>query len=233
MKEHRFFGNFNFSKKNLVIKDPAITHQAFNVLKLKIGEPAVFINQAGEQAQSVILKIDKKALTVDLIKVENKPEPIGRRVILYCSILKRDNFDLVTRQAVEVGARQIVPLICNRTIKSNINLPRLNKIVIEAVEQSGRVFAPEILDPVKLKAAFELAKNNERNFFCHKSERRIDFTDLSKNASIGVFIGPEGGWTADEVALAQKNDLLVVSLGDTVLRAETAAVVAAYSVINN
>jgi 16S rRNA (uracil1498-N3)-methyltransferase len=123
-----------------------------------------------------------------------------------------------------------VPIITERTIKLGLNQERLLKIVKEAAEQSGRGMVPEIVEPLKLAEAIIQAQENDVNFFCHFSKKRLN--KLVSKGQIGLFIGPEGGWSDEEVKMAKKANFEVVSLGENVLRAETAAIVGSYLVVN-
>lgn len=227
MKIHRFIGEFDFSKGKLKIKDRQIIHQIKNVLKLKSGEIIVLINQKLEQATTVILKIEANEIWVKIEKIGKIKEPV-RKVILYCSILKRDNFEWVVQKVVEIGVSKIIPIICSRTIKTNVNLVRLLKIAKEATEQCERASLPEITEPIKFRDAIDIAQNNEINIFCQRFEKNFDIGILKNKKSVGIFIGPEGGWTDEEIDSAKAAGFQLVGLGPTVLRAETAAVIASY-----
>jgi 16S rRNA (uracil1498-N3)-methyltransferase len=148
------------------------------------------------------------------------------QVILYCSIIKRENFELMAQKATEVGVKEIVPLLSSRTIKLNIKSERVEKIIKEASEQSGRGKVPELHPPMTFKDALEHAKSNDLNLFFDPSGKI--FSPLTQEKKIGVFIGPEGGWDEDEIGLARAQNFQIVSLGKLVLRAETAAIVASF-----
>lgn len=229
MRLHRFFIKENANGKIIRITDGDLIKQWRDVLRLKNGAEVFVFNGNGMEVRTKIANLSKDGAeleVIDVFKNENEPE---RKVILYCSLLKHENFELVVKKATEVGACDIVPIIAERTEKLNLRADRLGKIIKEAAEQSGRTIVPKLHEPIKFEEALEYAKKNDANLFFDKSgtvfnDLRLTISDLP----IGVFVGPEGGWTESESKLAESAGLNVVSLGKLTLRAETAAIVAVY-----
>lgn len=154
-------------------------------------------------------------------------------VTLYCAILKRENFEWVVQKTTELGVRRIVPLITDRTVKTGIRLDRLISIAREASEQSGRGVIPEISKPMEFDQALSETKQYAQNLFFHTSRTGKEDSDREATSqkpkakrSIGLWIGPEGGWSDDEVTAATQANIRISSLGPRILRAETAAVAA-------
>jgi len=147
---------------------------------------------------------------------------------LYVSILKKDNFEVVTQKATEVGATKIVPIISARTIKKDVNMERLRRIATEASEQSGRTVVPEISVPIDFAVAVDLARENDVNYAFEKEMPEFDNVAVQKFKSVGLFIGPEGGWLPEELDKMKQNKFVFAGLGKNVLRAETAAIVATF-----
>ncbi len=145
---------------------------------------------------------------------------------LYLSVLKNDNFDLVVQKATELGVDHIVPILSDRTIKKNINIKRMEKIIIEASEQSGRLSVPKIYEPIVLKKAVEdfLAMGGDM-VVCHqKGDTWSKGKELLKKYPLGLLVGPEGGWSEKEEEYFKKIALRKIKFSDNVLRAETAAI---------
>lgn len=228
MRIHRFIGNFNFNKNKLSISDAGFYNQIKNVLRLKIGEHIVLCDGALNEALVKIMGIGKNTIDVEVAeRMKNKNEPT-RRVTLYCSILKRENFELVVQKATELGVAQIIPLICRRTVKLDFRKERLEKVIKEAAEQSGRGMLPVLHEPLKFEEALMQTKDT-LNLFFDSSGIGIENWKLKiKNYARGVWVGPEGGWDESELEKAKTAKLAVVSLGALTLRAETAAIVASY-----
>ncbi|MDO8601546.1 MAG: RsmE family RNA methyltransferase [bacterium] len=228
MKIHRFYVSGDLSTGVLTIIDPEINNQIRNVLKLKIGEPVILFNGAGSEATAIITDIAKTGLIVEISKVRaNAAEP-KRFVRLYLAILKKEHFELAAQKAVECGVGEIIPVITSRTVKLALKPERVMKIMQEAAEQSGRGVVPRLADIVKFDEALtEATKHNHENFFCDggaQSELR------PRTERVGVWIGPEGGFSPEEVQKAHESGFIGVSLGSLTLRAETAAIVATYLV---
>ena len=227
MKTHRFIGEFNLNQNKISITDPDVVNQIRQVLHLKIGERIVLGDGYGEEAIAEITGFGKDSVELSILeKYKNQTEP-KTKVVLYCSVLKKENFEWVVQKATETGATEIIPVISERTIKLNLNLERLQKIAREATEQSGRGVMPKIGETLNFKEAIEKAKKeNPVNVFFDSSGKTLNEIKLGKK--IGLFIGPEGGWSENEKKLAEENGLEILSLSLLTLRAETAAIIATY-----
>jgi 16S rRNA (uracil1498-N3)-methyltransferase len=225
-KLHRFIGNFDLTAARLLIREPGLIHQLRDVLKLRVGEKIVLADGRGAEAPCELAAIDKTGIEIAVGEMRESDEP-KRRVILYCAILKRENFEYAIEKAVECGVASIVPIITAHTVKLGLNLERLRKIAQEAAEQCGRAVVPEITDAVKFAAALKAAGENDINYFFDAAGEEFARAKSLAEA-VGVWIGPEGGWEAFESNTAREAGFAVASLGPLILRAETAAAVAVY-----
>ena len=224
MRLHRFIGDFDFSASRLEIRDVAVVRQIRVVLRLKRGGSIVLSDGHLNEAETRIESVSPRAIEVFIERTfMNGCEP-ATAVILYCAMLKRENFEWVVEKATELGVREIVPVLTARTVKTGFRAERLEKIAREAAEQSGRGVVPAIRSPLAFERAMREAPANNVNLFCDIG--RGAFPALKSAKRIGIFIGPEGGWTEEEAEAARAAHLAVVSLGKTTLRAETAAIVA-------
>lgn len=239
MHLHRFYKNLDLEKNNLEIQDKDFINQIKNVLKMEIGGSLVLFNGDGWETKYNIVSFEKNLIKLekcDYYKNENEPE---KSIILFCAILKRENFELVVQKATELGVKKIIPIITSRTVKLGLNLERLKKITIEASEQSGRATIPEINEPIDLSSAVKLAEKNYINIFLHtnlesnKTSLLSDQNFVSENdKTIGLFVGPEGGWDKNEVEMAIGAGFQLKSLGKLILRAETAVISAISKILN-
>ena len=228
MRLNRFFLEFNFNDKEIIIKDNDCVNQVRSVLRMDLGDKLILCDGASNEILAKIVSFGKNEIILENLEImKNKNEP-AQKVTLYCSILKKENFELVVQKAVEVGVYKIVPVINTRTVKTNIRPDRLKKIIKEAAEQSGRGIMPELIEAINFKNALDLCKNNDRNILFDISG--CDLRDLGATTShtLGIFVGPEGGWDALEIEIARSGGLDVASLGQLTLRAETAAIIATY-----
>ncbi len=236
MKIHRFVYDFNFSDDLLMIKDRDLINQIKNVLKLRKGERIVLIDLNKREALTEIVSLSEEFLQLKLLNLGLNQNESEIKVNLCCSILKNQNFELVVQKAVEVGVSQITPIVFERTVKTSLNFVRLNKIVKEAIEQSERGENVKINEIIDFKTGI-LKKiwENDINIICDKSGEifsKVISGIKIKDKTINLFVGPEGGLMADELFLAEKNGFLIMNLGLTTLRGETAAIVASF-IVNN
>jgi len=253
MKIHRFIGTFNLSKKELEINDKEIVNQMKNVLRLKVGELVELCDGKNISAIAEIVKIEKNSINVSIKEIVKDKNKTKNKVTLFCAILKKENFELVVQKTTECGVSKIVPIITSRTIKNGLNMERLRKIAKEASEQCGRTNIPEISEPIKFEEAINNLVGNtfffdaggELTFETHCAGWRAEHSKFSAENYVRVlkdnsltaenfnlFIGPEGGWTEEEIEKSKKLNFKAASLGSLILRGETAAIVATYLVSN-
>jgi 16S rRNA (uracil1498-N3)-methyltransferase len=222
MKIHRFYIKESLGG-SFVIRDPELLHQLTRVLHLSPGESVIFFNGDGMEWQGKIAEITKDMIEVkkeSLLPNKRDPEKI---IHLYAAVLKRENFEWIVEKATEVGARSIHPILTERTVKLKLNPERLLKIAEEAAEQSGRGIIPRIEPAISAREAFSGAPG-QKIFLEPDGE---DFPAATAG-ELSLFVGPEGGWSGSEIALARGSGCVPVRLGSTILRAETAAVIAVY-----
>ncbi|RJQ29066.1 16S rRNA (uracil(1498)-N(3))-methyltransferase [Candidatus Parcubacteria bacterium] len=228
MRIHRFVGNFDLSRERVRITDREFLNQIKNVLRLSVGNDVILGDGKLNEAIATIAEVGSDFVELEVVsRGKNEREP-KRNVIVYCSILKGEHFELVVEKTTEVGAREIVPIVSKRTVKLDIRKERLEKIIKEAAEQSGRGIVPSLRDPIRFEKALEEAGKNDLNLFFDSQGKPFDTTELEKAKTVGVFVGPEGGWDENELKIAKKEEFYIASLGPLTLRAETAAVVATY-----
>ncbi|MBI5071909.1 16S rRNA (uracil(1498)-N(3))-methyltransferase [Candidatus Falkowbacteria bacterium] len=230
MKVHRFIGNFDFDKKISGITNKEIYNQIKNVLRLRAGEEIILGDGKGREARAEIMNFGKQSVGVNILKVEaNQNEP-EMKPILYVAILKKENFEFIAEKAVEAGVAEIIPVVTAKTIKTNLRMDRLEKIVREAAEQSGRGILPVVGKILKFGEALAHAEKNDSNLFFEINAPRFEQRKLAADFGkrVGIWIGPEGGWDEEEIKAVQEKNFQIVSLGKLTLRAETAAIVASY-----
>jgi len=148
MKIHRFIGDYDLKSGPFELTEPAVVRQIAKVLRLKPGEELILCDGRDLEARGKIVSVGPQSVQLTLWT----PRPTDIRpqtqVALYCSILKKENFDLVVQKATELGVMDVVPVITRRTVKQNLNLPRLRAIAHEAAELSGRGTVPEVHAPL-------------------------------------------------------------------------------------
>jgi len=228
MRLHRFYVSQPLGEE-VVIENVSIIKQWLRVFKYTQGDFVILFNGDGNDYTYSI-----KSLTYEigsLTQVNKSPSFIpAKKVTLYISLIKKDNFELVVQKVTELGVTTIVPIISERSEKKNLNEDRLSKISIEASEQCGRGDIPEISSIITLKEVLKTFSNKGLSIALQMGG--LSFNDptlrekIQNSDSVNIFVGPEGGWSPDEEAHFATHAIISASLGGTVLRAETAAIVA-------
>lgn len=196
------------------------------VLRLKSGDEFIVIDGKGNRYRAGIKSTARQAL-VAYIKETLPPEPEPSvRVILLQGILKGQKMDLIIQKAAELGVKDIVPVITERSqIRETRKTGRWRKIALEASRQCGRSAVPEVREP-SLFEEYLKSKDAVRGFiFWEEGGKSLsDAFSPSVQKDLFVAIGPEGGFTKEEVRLAEEKGLIVCTLGRRILKAETAAI---------
>jgi 16S rRNA (uracil1498-N3)-methyltransferase len=231
MKIHRFILTTPLSTGSFEIKDADLVHQIRSVLKLRVGEQVVLSDGNEMECEATIEDVGKTSIRVAAGPLTRNNRESSRRVTLYCAVLKRENFELVLQKATELGVYAIVPLLTSRTVKLDFKRDRAERIVREAAEQSGRGRLLVVHEPMSFEDAMKEAGANDVNVFFDLGDG-IGLGDVMKRiasaTSVGLFVGPEGGWTGEEREQAVERKNLLASLGPRTLRGETAAIVATF-----
>lgn len=233
MRIHRFFIEADLFQKGLIeYSEKEFLNQIKNVLRLKSGDKVFLFNNEMDEVEAEITEIKKDLVKLRILKVQKNFREPKTRTILYCSILKHNNFEIVVQKATEIGIKEIFPIVSERTVKFRLREKRLNKIIKEAAEQSGRGFLPVLHNSLTFSEAIKNAVQNEINLIFDKDGESFKKFKKETFNKGGIFIGPEGGWSESELKLAKKNNFKVISLGKLTLRAETAAIIASFLVLN-
>lgn len=237
----KFFIDFEIGDSQRVeLVNEDLLHQLISVFRAKLGDEIILLDNSGFEFKGIIKGIGKQEVLVNIVG-KIKKEDVRMEVSIFQSLIKKDNVELVLEKCTEVGVARFVPVLAERSVKSNINFERLNKIAKEASEQSGRTKIPQIGEMMDFEKAVSVASGEKDtvNFIFHEENDQCcdklscallqHFKDAKK---INIFIGPEGGFSDREIELAKSSNFYVLSLGDLVLRSETAAIVSSFLVIN-
>ena len=208
-------------------------HHLIHVLRYKVGDKIV-VSDMAEEHLGRIEKIEKDRVILFLEeKMEGNAEsPL--EVFLFQGILKADKMDLIVQKCTEIGVRRIIPFVSEFSVvdikRANIDkkVERWKKISEEACKQSGRSAIPEIFSPVSFEEAIEKVRECDLAIIPYEKEEKKRLKevlrDVEKAKKIGIFIGPEGGFSQREIEKAINNGIVPVTLGPRILRAETAAI---------
>lgn len=232
MKLQRFFiGPENVIGTQVTVSDRDVLNQIRKVLRLRVGDRVIFLDGTGKEYIASIREMDNSSLKAGIDEIlENKNEP-DLKITLCQALCKKDKFEWVLQKGTEVGISGFIPVLADRSEKLGLNLERAEKILKESSEQSERGIIPRLQEIQKFE---DLIKNIPgEKIILDKSGEPIKNYQLSiTNYQLHIFVGPEGGWTENELKSAKENGAKIVSLGNTVLRTETAGLVATAILLN-
>jgi 16S rRNA (uracil1498-N3)-methyltransferase len=233
MRLHRFIGDWSLGEGNITIYDQAIISQIRNVFRMKVGDQIILADGDGQEAISTIKVLSKDHLEVLVEEYRAAKKESEFETVLYCAILKKENFELVVQKATELGIKKIVPVVSQRTVKLGLRLDRLEKIAREASEQSGRGVVPAISDPIDFSLAISNLSDSSQTVIFEESGEIFSSKIFGRSKVRAGFVGPEGGWTEEEIKLAKTSGVKVVRISSFTLRAETASILAAFLLGSN
>lgn len=200
------------------------------VLRAREGEELTLCDGEGMDYQCRIVSLERGVL-LDILSNEVCETEPKTKITLYQGLPKADKMELIIQKCVELGVDRIVAVSTERAIvkldkKESKKLERWQKIAEAAAKQSGRGKIPEIGQQVlKFKEAVVEARELDGAIIPYEKEQETgirQFVQGFQGESIGVFIGPEGGFAEEEIALAQENGITPITLGKRILRTETA-----------
>jgi len=234
---HRFFVTEKDIRGQQVILAGKLVHQIRNVLRLGPGDHIIVLDNTGYEYTVVLTRISQReAVGVVLSKQLSQAEP-HTQVTLYQALTSREKFEWVLQKCTEVGVTSFVPVITERSIVRRPDadtahkLSRWRCIITEAAEQSGRGLIPQIKSPVSFSDAVSGLVGFDRCLIGSPQAaaglREILRAGPAKPIAVALLIGPEGGFTDEEAAVAESYGATAFNLGNRILRTETAAVVAA------
>ena len=226
---NRVFVKDHLDKGLTLTLDQRATHYLFNVLRCQDGEYISLFNESNEWL-SKIDKINSKEVQISIEKNIKSADKI-QDMTLYFSPIKKNQTELVIQKCTEIGVTNFQPVLMERTNFSSFNIDRLSLIAIEAIEQSEQMRIPNISEPIKFEELLSRDQKNQIILVCSVTENSNSIRNVVKNHSASnysLMIGPEGDFSDTEMNNIQnKENYFTVSLGDTVLKSETASITAA------
>jgi 16S rRNA (uracil1498-N3)-methyltransferase len=203
------------------------------VLRTKVGQE-FDIALDGVARRGEVISITGDRVEFQLHEIVQADSPLQRQVTLLLSVFKFDRFEWALEKAVELGASSVVPVIARRTEPhlakaAAKRVERWRRIARESSQQSRRGAEPQIPSPTDLKYAVEHAQGIRVLLSEHESPPRLSLKKILEADASGpltLAIGPEGGWTPEELKLFESHGWQFASLGPTVLRVETATIAA-------
>ncbi len=214
----------------IVISGGDATHIA-KVLRMEPGESLTLCDGEGTDFDAEIISATKEEVSLKILSERPCSAEPGLKVTLFQGLPKQGKMDYIIEKCTELGIHEIVPVACIRSVvnvkedKQDKKLARWRKIAAESVKQCKRGAIPNITEVMTVKEAILYAKSLSLTVACYENEEQFSLKEAfsgEKPDSIGIFIGPEGGFDEKEVELFLQENIKTVTLGSRILRTETA-----------
>ena len=240
---HRFFISSDCIVGDRVTLGGGVARQLFRVLRAGPGERIVVLDSSGWEYHVILEDVTShRARGTVTQRLRSKGEP-RIEITLYQAVLKADRFEFVLQKGTELGVSVFVPVFCSRSVPKDTESgwfakrnQRWQKIVTEAAEQSHRGWVPIVESPLEFTAACSASEGLMLMPWEQENNTGIRaalglWRDVGEDSQVSIFMGPEGGFTQQEVEYACSKGAVLVSLGDRILRSETAAVTTVAAVL--
>jgi 16S rRNA (uracil1498-N3)-methyltransferase len=231
---HRFFIDQKIEGSRVNLTDEEKLHYMLDVLRLKKGDEVLVFNGGGREYRCMIEGIEKGLVSLKIRSVKEMPA-MDIKLTVACAVPKQSRMDDIVDKLTQLGVDEIIPLETERVVvkigdKRNERLQRWNRIAESAAEQSCRSTLPHIPGILNMREMIDYTRNGyDLRIIPHLEGKKKPIKSVIDNnyRRILAAIGPEGDFTPEEVSEAVSAGFVPVSLGDCVLRVDTAAVAAA------
>jgi 16S rRNA (uracil1498-N3)-methyltransferase len=223
----RFFCEQTILENSRVALDARVA-QHVRVLRLREGDAIELFDGTGGEVLAAISEISKRDVFVEtksLVAIERETK---RKMTLYAGLIANDRFDWLIQKTVELGVFEIQPLYTERSQRVPGDIEKRaahwRGVVVSACEQCGRNRLPSVNAPISIEAALKKSTNTFKVLMDAEGQ---SFVDIANDATtLAAFIGPEGGFSPNELKLLRESCDARLRVGETLLRAETAAIAA-------
>lgn len=224
-----YIEEYDPSQKEIVLNEDTSKH-IVQVLRMKEREKLNLTDGKGHLITAEISNAHKKHCSAN-VQYSKFNTQHSKKVAIAISLLKNTSrFEWFLEKATEIGVSEIIPLICERTEKQKFRYDRMKGICVSAMLQSQQTWSTMLHEPLQFRdlATRQFGDYQKLIAHCMEDEKQdLNHVLIAKSPNHVIGIGPEGDFTKDEIDLAMKNNFIAVNLGETRLRTETAAVVAA------
>jgi 16S rRNA (uracil1498-N3)-methyltransferase len=232
----RFFTK-SITDDHAVIENGDARHIAKS-LRMRAGDAITLCDGEGFDYHGEIALIEHERVEVRIHDKKPSPGEPGVKLTLYQALPKSDKLDFIVQKAVELGVREIVPVLSSRCISRPNEqsmakkTERLNRTALEAAKQCGRGIIPQVAPLMEFSTAIESMRHHALPILCYEDADTALRTILhSQAAEIALMIGSEGGFSPEEVHLAKESGVHIASLGRRILRCETAPICALSAIL--
>ncbi len=232
---YRFFvekEQIDREEKKVCIKGTDVNHIK-NVLRMRAGEKILISTGEDLEYTCGIVEMTQEEILAEIIEIQEADRELPSKIYLFQGLPKSDKMELIIQKAVELGIFQIIPVETKRCVvkldekKEASKRKRWQGIAESAAKQSKRMVIPEIHSVMKFSQAIEYAGQLDIRLIPYELAENMDHTrkmleKIQPGQSIGIFIGPEGGFTQEEIETALEHQVEPITLGKRILRTETA-----------
>lgn len=232
---YRFFvekEQIDREEKKVCIKGTDVNHIK-NVLRMRAGEKILISTGEDLEYTCGIVEMTQEEILAEIIEIQEADRELPSKIYLFQGLPKSDKMELIIQKAVELGVFQIIPVETKRCVvkldekKEASKRKRWQGIAESAAKQSKRMVIPEIHSVMKFSQAIEYAGQLDIRLIPYELAENMDHTrkmleKIQPGQSIGIFIGPEGGFTQEEIETALEHQVEPITLGKRILRTETA-----------
>jgi 16S rRNA (uracil1498-N3)-methyltransferase len=230
----RVFVAFDKVKEDLATIGGSDVNYLKNVMRLKVGDELSIMDSKSKEYNAKIKAYSNNEIIVELLGEKHPKSESRVKITIAQGIPKNPKMDLVVQKATELGAQRIIPIKTERSViklteeKEEAKINRWQKIAKEAAEQSGRLIIPFVDTPKEIKELLIIKNDFDKCVILWEMEKEMTIKRfLQENhdiKSLLVMIGPEGGFSHDEVELVKKEGFVSVNIGSRIVRTETAAI---------
>lgn len=222
-------------REDYIYVDGTDVNHMKNVLRMRLGEQLLISDGNNHKYTCVIERFEPGQAVLKIINEEQADTELLSRIYLFQGLPKSDKMEFIIQKAVELGVYEVVPVATKRSVvklddkKAAKKRMRWNEIAKSAAKQSGRGIMPQVLDVMDYSKAVAYAKSLDVVLIPYELAEGMQKTKtiierLTPGQSVGIFIGPEGGFEKEEVSLAVENGAREITLGKRILRTETAGI---------
>ncbi len=228
---HRFFYDGSFDADQLLL-DGSEAHHLLHVLRMRTGDSVLVFNARGAEAEGVISKTSRKTVEIQVTTRHAAQASSQVPVILATAVPKGDRFRWLVEKAAELGVTKLVPLLTERSSvdPGDNRLKKLQQTIVSAAKQSGQIQLMELAEVQKWDSFLsEVSQTECRLLIADPAGRGMDLfrSNDHSEAPVVILIGPEGGFTPEELQSALEKGAESVKLSEGILRIETAAILCA------
>lgn len=228
-----FYQNTLTETSQNVVFDHEESRHLHKVLRYQSGDKVTITNGLGGLFTATLVEVNPKQCIASIINYKKEPTLPYHLHLAVAPTKNNDRFEWFLEKATEIGVSEITPIICDHSERKVIKPERFEKIIESAMKQSLKIYKP-LLNPLTSFSEFnklQLTSNSKKYIaHCHNSEKELLAKACKPEESSVILIGPEGDFSYKELELSSKTGFLAISLGESRLRTETAAIMACSTV---